>query len=159
MRSIKEIRLPKVLDPEMFQCHTCKEVQPKKEFYKNKNSSSGVSGPCKTCKAEKFASRDREKQRVYNLNQHLQRVYGITLSEYELMAMEQDYCCKICNTHVDEFDVSTPGKRMQNSRLVVDHCHTTGQVRGLLCNPCNQGLGQFRDDTELMRKAIAYLEG
>lgn len=42
-------------------------------------------------------------------------------------------------------------------RLVVDHCHNSGEVRGMLCNHCNRGLGHFRDNPETMLNAIAYL--
>jgi hypothetical protein len=40
----------------------------------------------------------------------------------------------------------------------LDHCHTSGEFRGFLCNQCNSGLGQFKDNTELMSKAIDYIK-
>lgn len=75
--------------------------------------------------------------------------YGITLDEYERMLEEQGGHCAICE--------KTEGAR--GRRLHVDHCHTTGRVRGLLCSTCNRGIGMLRDDVELMRRALAYMEG
>lgn len=43
--------------------------------------------------------------------------------------------------------------------LSIDHCHKTGSVRGMLCGNCNNGLGRFKDSTELLKNAINYLEG
>jgi hypothetical protein len=65
------------------------------------------------------------------------------------MLKEQHGCCKICG--VTEEDAS--GKRLH-----VDHNHATGQVRGLLCTRCNTAIGKFKDDPEIIRNAIAYIE-
>jgi hypothetical protein len=58
----------------------------------------------------------------------------------------QDHKCKICKMKAD-----------LHNELCVDHCHKTGKVRGLLCRQCNTGLGNFRDNTELLKSAIKYL--
>jgi hypothetical protein len=69
--------------------------------------------------------------------------YGTTARAVADMATRQEGCCAIC------------GKAR---RLVVDHEHTSGRVRGLLCSRCNVGVGQFLDDVELLKSAIRYLE-
>lgn len=75
--------------------------------------------------------------------------YGITLDEYDAMLDSQNGHCAIC-------PATDPGRKGR-SFLYVDHCHETGEVRGLLCGNCNDGLGRFRDDPALLRGAIAYL--
>lgn len=74
--------------------------------------------------------------------------YGITLEIYNRIFEEQAGCCAICGKHQIEF------KR----RLAVDHCHSSGHVRGLLCTRCNLGLGCFNDGTKLLSSAINYLD-
>lgn len=78
---------------------------------------------------------------------HLQKKYGITDKDYEQMLQDQDGCCVICKR-----------KPVGKNRLSVDHCHQTGKVRGLLCNPCNSGMGRFEDNPQRMREAVRYLE-
>lgn len=75
-----------------------------------------------------------------------QRRYGLTPEEYLAIYNKQDGACAICG--------ELPG----NSPLVVDHCHNSKKVRGLLCLKCNRGLGFFSDDPNLLRKAAMYLE-
>ena len=72
------------------------------------------------------------------------RKYGLDTPTFEAMLVGQHYCCAICNTSID--DSSN-----------IDHCHTTGIVRGLLCSACNKGLGHFKDDVQLLASAIDYL--
>ena len=73
-------------------------------------------------------------------------MYGIEPAEYLEMCNSQQGKCAIC------------GNEPTTQRgLHLDHCHDTGQVRGLLCHGCNTGLGAFSDDPELLAKAITYL--
>jgi len=75
------------------------------------------------------------------------RKYGMTVRELHALMESQGRACAICRTQ--EWGAKGPQ---------VDHCHTNGHVRGLLCVGCNTGLGQFKDDTARFRAAIAYLE-
>ena len=81
-------------------------------------------------------------------NTKLKIRYGITLEQKRQMLADQLGCCAICATA--DFGKKGP---------VVDHNHETGKVRGILCDPCNKGLGHFRDDPARLRAAIEYLEG
>lgn len=75
----------------------------------------------------------------------LQRAYGISLEEFDRLVKKQNGRCAICS----EAFSKTPH---------VDHDHQTGQIRGLLCLPCNTGLGFFQDSVVLLAHAIVYLE-
>lgn len=75
--------------------------------------------------------------------------YGITPDQFEVMLKEQGGTCAIC--HTDKPTLNGKGS------FRIDHCHTTGKVRGLLCNKCNAGLGMFSDKIEMLNRAIAYL--
>ena len=76
--------------------------------------------------------------------------YGITPEDYDSMLDAQHGCCAIC--------VAEVGSKSRK-RLYVDHDHSTGKIRGLLCQRCNFGIGFFFDDVSLFKKAIHYLEG
>lgn len=76
---------------------------------------------------------------------HLRRRFGLTLEQWDAMLVAQNGSCKLCRI---------PFKHNPH----VDHCHVTGVVRGLLCHHCNTGIGNLRDDPQLLREAAAYLE-
>ncbi len=76
----------------------------------------------------------------------LKRMYGVSLEERDRMFVEQNGRCYLCG--------NLPGKRT----LAVDHCHKSGRIRRLLCIQCNSGLGMFKDDPELLNRAIDYLQ-
>ncbi len=78
--------------------------------------------------------------------------YGISLSQYDAMFARQEGLCAICGR-----PERVSWKNGSKKRLCVDHCHSTGKVRGLLCLLCNHALGAFNDDPELVMKAWKYL--
>ena len=84
---------------------------------------------------------------------YLRRTYGIGLSDYDAMLKSQDCRCKICGG--EGFLMA----KHHSMKLVVDHCHTSGAVRGLLCHNCNRALGLMQDNTLSLKSAIEYLEG
>lgn len=83
---------------------------------------------------------------------YLRKTYNISLEEYRQMFVDQSNKCAICG--LDGFKICKDAKTL----LVVDHCHSTGKVRGLLCHNCNRGLGLFQDNTEYLGAAIKYIE-
>ena len=97
---------------------------------------------------EKVREANREsKKRTYPARRDtlLKNRYGVTAFDYDDLAKKQDNKCAICSL--------TP----ENKRMDLDHCHKTKQIRGLLCNNCNRGLGHFKDNPVLLNNAIAYL--
>lgn len=153
-------------------CSTCKATKPLQEFYKQNGGR--YRSACKSCYSEhnkQQRNRHHEKRSAYDKGRghgwdrsgrekyqptepqkhdgYLERVYGITLGQYEEMLKNQDGKCAICKGECN---------RSTTNRLCVDHDHKTGQVRGLLCFKCNTGLGRFGDDTESLQMAIDYLK-
>lgn len=96
-----------------------------------------------------YQKSDRIKDRIY-FNLWAKR--GITKDAYAAMVKDQGGRCAICRK---EEAAKRNGKA---KRLAIDHCHKTGRVRGLLCESCNRGLGQTRDDPKILQAAIRYLK-
>lgn len=80
-----------------------------------------------------------------------QRNYGMTLKQYEELRQKQESLCAICTS--EGFVMATHHKM----KLVVEHCHKKGLVRGLLCHNCNRALGLLKDSEEVLQRAINYL--
>lgn len=89
-------------------------------------------------------------QKEYERTAKLMAKYGLTHEDYLRLLKEQDGKCAICRTD---------NPRQRSEHFHIDHNHETGEIRGLLCSPCNQGLGYFQENVEVMAKAIAYLAG
>lgn len=86
---------------------------------------------------DKASKRDRDRARKLK--------YGIMPDDFDLLLLDQEYRCKICDT------------RLAGGTTHVDHDHKTGRIRGLLCFNCNVAIGHLRDDPSLLDRAAAYL--
>jgi hypothetical protein len=143
-------------------CSRCNTDRDKSEFAKRMASKDGLNFWCRSCfkqyrldnkdhvnrrqkayrdkNRERVRAWDREKSRRYTLAK-----YGLTETDYEQIVETQSGKCRICRC-------------VPADRLVVDHCHDTGIVRGLLCRTCNSAIGQLSDSPLLLRTAADYLE-
>lgn len=157
-------------------CATCGEEKPGAEFYRDKTKFDHLGRSCKDCTKEhrlSYYERNKEqikarvsayqkanpevnarsrakrkangKRRLHDLKQN----YGVTPEQYAEMLERAGGVCEICGRVPSEVSKKGP---------CVDHCHDTSKVRGILCAPCNMGIGHLRDDPDVLRKALEYLE-
>ena len=126
-------------------CGVTKEIT---EFYKRggKQSPNTRHNHCKECTKMRVSATPS----IVKREQALKRMYGITQTDYEVMIAEQNNKCAICNT-------TEPGGRHNSGYFVVDHCHCTNKIRGVLCNNCNTALGLVGDNVDTLHKMINYL--
>lgn len=141
-------------------CNTCRDVKPLSEFnIINKKTNPRPDYYCRSCRSEYrkkwYDERGgKEKQNKYWFGgakeksrwERIQREYNLSRDEYDALLTSQNNKCAICQT-----------EKPEDRHFDVDHDHTTGRVRGLLCNRCNRGLGYFNDDFTLIRTALNYL--
>jgi len=92
--------------------------------------------------------REKYKETIFK-NEH----HGMSIQEYQERLVQQDSLCAICRDPVR----GAMRAKSVKQELCVDHCHTTGKIRGLLCFKCNAGLGMFADNIDYLTSAISYL--
>ena len=115
-----------------------------------------TSGNTKSCGCQQYPKGElsanwkhgRSRSKEYDLEYQMRKNYGIGFFEYDAMFEKQNGLCAICDA---------PPPNHHKKRLNIDHCHTSGRIRGLLCDACNRGIGLLKDSPDLMLKAISYL--
>jgi hypothetical protein len=164
--------------PESKVCRLCGVEKSLEDFYRARGSRDGYRSECKGCnllqrkatyperrdwaiaRAKAWAEANRERYLQYqeeyrqsgrkalsNRKSHLKRKFGMSLEDYQRLLTLQGGRCAICGD-------PPPA----DAAFHVDHDHETGAVRGLLCVRCNNGLGQFREDPQLLVMASQYVD-
>lgn len=125
-------------------CNSCGEYKLWNEYGKDKTTKNGYKHVCKTCRSIKRKTYNEKRPTSEQAKTaRLKWKYGITPEDYDNMMISQHSKCYICSK--------------SDSELVIDHCHTNGHIRALLCGNCNKGLGFFKDNTINLNNAIEYL--
>lgn len=122
-------------------CTACHTTQPVENFWRHSQRPDGRHGQCQTCMRKRDRSRDRNTPEQ-NRARQLKSRYGLTPTAWEAMAAGQGYRCALCR---------------RQTKLVVDHDHETGKVRGLLCRACNTALGALGDSLPGLARALSYV--
>ena len=132
----------------MKTCTKCNKTQPLSEFQKDAKYRGGHTTQCRTCSAA--AQRAWRKREGVSSRQHRRRVarmYGLDPESFDRMLANQGGGCAICGN----------GPAPSRKHLDVDHDHDTGEVRALLCNPCNRAVGALKDDLCYASKVMTYI--
>lgn len=129
-------------------CITCEHTKKRTEFPKNRTSRDGLSFECKKCAnaRQKRYWHNNEGHRARAAFRHKLKTYGVTTEQYFEMLDNQEGNCGICG------DLLGEGRNVH-----VDHDHATGNVRGLLCNGCNTGIGALKDQPKILQAGVEYL--
>ena len=129
---------------ELKVCVECREV-----FVPNHHTQIVCSSECRQIRRSRLVTcipQEKKQQQWSKAHQRRRfKSYGITESIFLHMLTQQASGCAICGGSLEQ-------------KACIDHCHTTGIVRGILCDNCNKALGLFKDNPNVLRKATVYLE-
>lgn len=168
-------------------CGRCKETKTMGDFHKTTKTKDGVQWQCKACDklghaarylvhkekikaqndkyklenkeklgaaAKEWKKNNPDKVKKYQRISNLRTLFGIEVEDYERMLKDQDGKCAICR----QPETFIHHQTNEIANLAVDHCHTTGNIRKLLCKSCNNGLGLFKENIDSLINAIQYLK-
>lgn len=127
-------------------CTKCGISKPQSEFFKDKQKKSGYRPDCKKCNSKVASTYSKLNREAANFR-NIKYKTGVTKEMYFSLLEEQNNQCAICKCSIHEY----------NKSFSIDHCHSSNIIRGLLCNNCNLGLGYFKDNIEIIERAISYL--
>ncbi len=135
----------------MKTCTKCGETKAKTEFYLHKHTKDKLASLCKHCYKLNELRWKEENPEAYKLScrrRNLKKKFGITIEEYMSIYNKQQGQCACCGEE-------KPAEGITG--LVVDHNHTSGEVRELLCTQCNTALGLLKENADIVNKLLEYI--
>lgn len=127
-------------------CRDCGQERTPREVSRSKPS---LCKSCSTARTRAWAEANPNEWERHRRKSWLKQKYGITPDDYDALLSAQGGVCAVCKE---------PPSDPRGYRMHVDHCHETSRVRGILCGPCNQGIGRLGDSVDRLRAAIDYLQ-
>lgn len=121
------------------------------KIYNIKTKYAGQKRWNKTDDGKEYTKTKNDKDKDYRIERHLNSKYGLTIQSYKELSKNQNDKCACCHVHISDL-------KNKINKLVVDHCHITDNIRGLLCHSCNLGIGLLGDDKKSILMAVTYLE-
>jgi len=143
-------------------CSKCKKEKPFSDFYNKSCTKDGKNSQCRQCRLNYVhTNRDailKTRRKYNNKNRDIlrrkgaARWHGMTLEEYDSFFAVRNHRCEVCGLSGEE------SYKLLNKTLDIDHCHETGENKGLLCGLCNPASGMLKDNPDLAFKLWKYLE-
>jgi len=152
---------------ELNECVKCHWALPISEFRRDRNKKNNLKSWCKRCAHIRTDNTRQRERELYKLNPESRKAsgkrwriknpsrlkerlyrYNLTTEAYQTLMLKQGNKCAICGI---------PQIELKHS-LHIDHCHTTGKIRGLLCGRCNWAIGLLKDNINILKSAVKYLE-
>lgn len=131
-------------------CRDCGDMKSLNDFHVNRVTPDGRHYYCKECQNERGAKwraanpdKAKEVAKRSQRKRHLSSTYGMSVDEYDALLEKQGGVCPLCQREL--------------KRPSIDHCHSTGKIRGILCRHCNSSLSVFENDPDAIYRLIAYL--
>tara|TARA_R110000824_G_C15169996_1_gene672812 strand:+ start:722 stop:1324 length:603 start_codon:yes stop_codon:yes gene_type:complete len=137
--SDKQSKINELFKAGYKECGKCSCIKSLDKFSSDKSTVTGLTSTCKSCKVKYNLGNKESIKRTT-----AKRRYGIDDTKYD--ELDKINNCEICE------------KEVKGTKKHIDHCHTTGKVRGILCRKCNLALGHFDDNNLYLEKAIKYLK-
>jgi hypothetical protein len=125
-------------------CYVCKTEKHESEFGPNRSRADKLQNYCKQC------------AKIKQTEWYYGRKHKISLDERNAMLVKANGKCEICAKTIQFEDMIRENKNTSDA-AVVDHCHESKKVRGILCGACNTGLGSFKDNPFFLESAVEYL--
>lgn len=136
-------------------CCTCGELKSLSEFNNHKGTPDDKDYRCKVCAREHsrlYRKQNPDKAKASVRKATIKKKFNMTEEQYNNLLIKQNYSCAICGRDFYKYRAET------HRYFCIDHNHKTGEIRGLLCSPCNRSIGLLGDNAGILRTAANYIE-